>query len=309
MIIKKIRTICLFVCLLLFMAGCGQEAEKETEPGTIFQIYTVNKEETRVNSYECRLDLSGKNAVGALLKKLKEPPQDAGDRAAITENVKVLNYASNDKSWEINFSESYSRYSLTGEVLSRAAIVRTLCQLPEVEYVTFLIEGKELMNTNGVNVGMMNADTFVENNGSEINSYEKASLKLYFADESGEQLKTYEKEVVYNSNISLEKLVVEQLVAGPDAAQKEYRATIQPQTKVLSVTVKDGTCYVNLDGTVLTPMENIDPEVTIYSIVNSLTELTNVYKVQISIDGNTDMSFLEKVSLATPLERNYDLME
>ena len=36
----------------------------------------------------------------------------------------------------------------------------------------------------------------------------------------------------------------------------------------------------------------------IYSIVNSLVELSNINKVQIAVNGNTDMIFREKISLS-----------
>ena len=64
---------------------------------------------------------------------------------------------------------------------------------------------------------------------------------------------------------------------------------------MLGVTVKDGTCYVNLDNGFLTQTYNVSAEVQIYSIVNSLVELSNINKVQIAVNGNTDMIFREKI--------------
>ena len=49
-------------------------------------------------------------------------------------------------------------------------------------------------------------------------------------------------------------------------------------------------------------------EVTIYSITNSLVELPNVNKVQIAVDGETNISYRENVSLNTVFERNLDLL-
>lgn len=305
---KKISVV-LFMMFFVadLLSGCGQSSQKDE--GTVYQIYTVNKEETKVESYEFCVDEQDKNVMRTLIEKLKEAPESTNERAAIMEGVELLDTSIHDKRLVLNFSESYNKYSRTGEVLSRAAIVRTLCQLEDVDFVSFLINGNELANASGANVGMMNAEQFVENNGSEINAYERTKLKLYFADKNGSGLKLYEKEVVYNSNISMEKLIVEQMIEGPGDNTEEYVATINPATKVLSVTTKDGTCYVNLDSTFLTPVESVSPEVTIYSIVNALTELTNVYEVQISIDGDTDISYLEKVSLAGSFERNYELLE
>ncbi len=153
----------------------------------------------------------------------------------------------------------------------------------------------------------MAADTFIENAGNEINAYEKVDLKLYFANETGDSLvEENRRNVVYNSNISLEKLVVEKLVQGP-MTQGAY-PTINPTTKIVSVTVKDGTCYVNLSNEFLSQPYNVASDVTIYSITNSLVELSNVNRVQISVNGETNISYRENMSLNNVFERNLDIL-
>lgn len=54
---------------------------------------------------------------------------------------------------------------------------------------------------------------------------------------------------------------------------------------------------------------NVTTDVTIYSITNSLVELSNVNKVQISVDGETNISYREKLSLNNLFERNLDMLE
>ena len=193
------------------------------------------------------------------------------------------------------------------EILTRAAIVRTVTQIPEISYVSFTVQGDPLADSNGMAIGTMSADTFIENAGDEINAYEKVNLRLYYANEDGTGLiEENRRNVVYNSNISLEKLVVEQLVKGP-MAQGAY-PTINSSTKVISVSVKDGICYVNFGSDFLNQPYNVSAEVTIYSITNSLVELSNVNKVQISIDGETGITYREKFKLSELFERNLDLL-
>ena len=50
------------------------------------------------------------------------------------------------------------------------------------------------------------------------------------------------------------------------------------------------------------------PEATIYSIVNSLTGLNNVKKVQILLNGETNVIYREKLDLSTYFERNLDII-
>lgn len=303
---KKCSKFLLLLLFLLCLTGCNSG---DDEAGTVYEIYTVNKEETKVESYSYTTDTkSSQKLLQELLAELSKVPEDTATRAAIMENVVLEDYSINGSQLTLWFSPTYSQMSLTGEVLSRAAIVRTLCQLNDVEYVSVMVGGAELTNASGVAVGLMNAEQFVENNGSEINSYERTELSLYFTDETGVGLTLCTQEITYNSNISMEKLVVESLIAGPPK-DSGLKATLNKDTKLLSVIVKDGTCYVNFDSSFKTAVEGVSAETTIYSIVNSLTELTSANKVQISIDGETDITYQEAIPLVNSFERNYEMVE
>ena len=58
---------------------------------------------------------------------------------------------------------------------------------------------------------------------------------------------------------------------------------------------------MNLDSAFLTVVGNVSTDVAIYSIVNSLVELTNINKVQILINGEVPDSFSNST-----FERNLD---
>ncbi|MFR6330274.1 MAG: GerMN domain-containing protein, partial [Eisenbergiella sp.] len=74
-------------------------------------------------------------------------------------------------------------------------------------------------------------------------------------------------------------------------------------------TVKDGICYVNVDENFMTQIYNVTADVVIYSIVNSLVELSNVNKVQIAVNGKTDIVFRETFNLVNLYERNLELIK
>ncbi|MDR0963523.1 MAG: GerMN domain-containing protein, partial [Clostridium sp.] len=131
-------------------------------------------------------------------------------------------------------------------------------------------------------------------------------MTLYFANATGDGLIMVNRSRLYNSNISMEKLIVEELIKGPDSP--DVYPTINPATRIISVTVKDSICYVNLDDQFLTRTNNIKEEIAIYSIVNSLAELGTVNKVQIIINDIATGVFLEKYSFDTIYERNLDLV-
>ena len=309
---KRKTRIAIGLLMLMFVVsftGCKKD-EQTVEGEKEYQIYYLNKNETKMTSVSYFSKEEDCLAlIDELFQQLEKTPDDPELRTTISSSMELGEYEMSEGRMNIDFGLGYMDQKATTEVLVRAAIVRTLCQVDEIDCVTFTINQDALVNQSGSPVGVMSDELFVENTGNEINAYEKALLTLYFADASGKSLKKIQREEIYNSNISLEKLVVDKIVNGPLAEESDAYATLSPETKVLSVTVKDGVCYVNFDSSFQTRDYGVSAEVTIYSLVNSLIELNNVNKVQISIDGDTDVTYKESISLKKPLERKFELME
>lgn len=297
----------LFISVLIgCIAGCGAQPQEST--GKAYDVYYVNNDETRIfaNPYQTET-LNSQALLDELIEQLSTKPEKMQYKEPLSESFSLLGYTWDGGQLTINFDERYKEMDTIKEVLVRAAIVRTLSQVENVNYISFTINNEPLLDSSGVAIGTMSADTFIDNDGSEINTYEKVNLRLYFANEKGDKLvEETQRNVVYNSNISLEKLVVEKLIEGPTAVGNY--PTINPATKVVSVTVNDRICYVNLNNDFLSQPYNVTSDVTIYSITNSLVELPNINKVQISINGETSVFYKESVSLTNIFERNLDLV-
>jgi germination protein M len=65
---------------------------------------------------------------------------------------------------------------------------------------------------------------------------------------------------------------------------------------------------VDLSQTFLTETYEVNAETAIYSIVNSLCEFTNVNKVQITVDGEKSVKFMDSLDLSEPLERDLEII-
>lgn len=294
------------VMCILCLSGCGAGGEQEGEKTV--DVYYLNKEETKISSEPHGLqEQDAPQQIGELLELMAQAPEDAENKAVISSDFTVLDAVIEEEQIILTVDEGYRKLSPTTEVLTRAAFVRTLTQLPGIRYVSMKLREDPLTDRSGNPIGIMEASMFVDNAGDEINTYEKVRLTLYFTDESGTKLVKTTKPVVYNTNISMEKLVVEQLIKGP--GNDEIFPTVNPETKVNNVTVKDGICYVNLNENFLTQMTNVTSEVTVYSITNSLVELSNINKVQISINGDTEGTYRESIPFSTVFERNLELIE
>lgn len=308
---KKIMSVVLLFFTMTCLSACGRGRQ---EGSYSYNIYYVNKEGTRVVSEEYVTDTSAENKE----ELLQEFIQILSDTAERPEYLSPLTefyqgYALNEGQINLDFDEGYIKQDPIVEVLCRAAVVRTMTQIDGIDTVTFSVQGEALVDAIGIPVGAMTADSFIDNAGTEINAYVETEFRLYFANETGDALTEVSRNVIYNSNISMEQQVVEELIKGPQEndviGNEAGYPTVNPAVTILGVTVRDRVCYVNLSEEFLTPVHNVTSQVALYSIVNSLVELPGVNKVQISIDGNTDVTFLDSISLTTVFERDLDIIE
>ena len=298
----------LLLCIIICIMTCCSCGKKGNQTENMFPVYYVSKSETKIEMHPYALqEEEGKAQIEELLHAMATPAAKNEYKAPLAMGFQILDYSLQNGKLLINMDEKYKELSTIQEVLVRAAIVRTLTGHPDVNFVAIRVNNEQLFDNLGNLVGWMNADQFIENDGKEINTYEEVKLKLYFANATGDMLMPTIRIKEYNTNISLEKLIVEELIKGPNG--ENIYPTINPATKVASVTVKDGVCYVNLDENFLSQTYTVTPEVTIFSITNSLVELPNVNKVQISINGDTSGVYREKYSFATYFERNLDLIQ
>lgn len=294
----------LLTAVLLLTAGCGEKAE----PQTGNQVYYLNKSVTGIvgQNYEIT-GTTAEEKVEELLAQLSATPAIPELKTVLPENIGILKYTLDRKQLYIDFGTDYLNMDKATEVLVRAAVVKTLTQLEEVAYVGFYVAGDTLQDSRGNSIGLMNENTFLDNMGSEENATKIVKLNLYFANKAGDKLKKQSCVLEYNANMAVEKVVVEQLINGP--TEEGYYATIPKDTKIISVTMKDGVCYVNLDNGFTAQGYDVLGTVTIYSIVNSLTELPDVTSVQILVNGETSSSYKDNISLETIFQKNVDLVE
>lgn len=302
---KKNRIILLGIgaLLLALLIGCQRQEPEKAQ----YYIYYINKENTKIVPVPFEEAVDGKeDLLEAMMKKLTEDPGSVDYRSPLSDVVKVNSWFLKNGQLQLNLSAGYYNLDNVAAMLCRTALVRTLTQVAEVDAINLYAGDMPILDSQGNPVGLLTAESFVENPGEQINAIQTATITLYFADAEGTGLVSEVLERHYSSNISMEKLVMDQLLKGP--VGENAQRTIPEGTKLVSVSVLDGVCFVSLDIGFLNQNYEIDEGVVIYSIVNSLAELPSVNKVQISVNGDTSILYREKFSLSTVYERNLDYL-
>jgi len=295
----------LIMCFCLF--GCGKNSHNDDVAGG-YQIYYVNKDQTAVVAQKYQ---PSKKEINALIKEILEVMEKPTDSieylCAKPESVKLLDYSLKENTLILKFNSAYVQMDKSTEVLMRMAYVQTLIQISGVSGVEFYIEDDPLKDSNDQLIGAMNSNTFVKNDGSEINEYESSEIILYYASKDGNSLVQTTRKVTHSINMSLEKVVMEQLINGP-SANLGLKSTLPSGTRLLSISTNDSVCYVSLSHEFMELKNDLSVEVSVYSIVNSLAELPNVNKVQISVYGTDNAVLSNNIDLNNILERNLDIV-
>lgn len=301
------RVINLILCvfsLVLLLTGC-QKKDDTDENGN--HIYYVNITATDLvkESYDGDTEF-GETAVDAMLETLNNPEDLEDCQSPLPKNVKISSYLLEDDRLTLYFGQSYYKMDNVREVLLRSALVQSLTEIDGINWVAFYISEEPLKDGSGKQYGWMRGDDFVQNTGSAINSYQEATIVLYFANETGDKLVSESRTIRHNSNTAMEKVIVEQILKGP--SENGHYPTIGSDAKLLNVSVKDNICYVNFDEGVQLNTYDLIPEVALYSIINSLVSNGIAEQVQISVNGDTTVKFQGVLSLEKPLAVNEELV-
>lgn len=304
---RRRKKIILYVALVLGIlasAGCKRKDEADSP----YKLYRINQDGTGLveTAYQGETEDSDK-AVNEMIEDLKAADDSIEEQPAIPNDVDLERYVLEDEKLLLYFNEAYADMDPVQEVLCRAALVRSLTQIDEVDQVAFYVDEKPLANRSGEEYGFLQAEDFVQNTGSAINSFQDTVLTLYFANSDGSALVKEEMDVRYNSNQAKERVIVEKLIKGPTG--NDLQATIPKGTKLLGTSIKDGICYLNFNKGLKNTTPGVQPETVIYSIVNSVTECSSVSRVQIAINGDSNVMFQESIKLSEPLSRNLDIVE
>ena len=304
---KKISSLvaAIFAVVLVVVVGVALFFQTTTHPDNMMnadiQYYYKEKASGQMTAVEGVV--SGKNGEDLLLQSihaLQTGPSGELLESTVPSNLKVLDIRLKNNVAYVNLSENYSDMKSGEEILCRAGIVWTLTSLEFVDYVVIEVDGEELTKANGDPIGKMNRDDIVLDIEVSPEPTNLETVTLYFSNEDGTALVKEDREIEVNPNQPLERYVLEQLIAGPQ--EEGHVMTIPQETKIREINTIDGICYVDLSIEFVTKHAggSTGEGLTIYSIVNSLTELNHIDKVQFLIEGERQEEYKGHYDLSKP---------
>ena len=318
---KRISYVVFLVSLLSLTALCGcgkstnsvqektesqeQVTKEETDKkkSNVIDLYYLNAQEDGFKKVSCKLQHSDdpKEMANEVLYKLSDTENSNTNKykASIFDGVVINDVNVNRGKATVDFGAGYIQLSSAQEVLLRTSVVKSLLQIKGIDGVMFSVNGSSLLDSDKVPVGLMDSSTILTDDGQTDIYSAKKKVKLYYTNETGDKLIPYLKELTVTDNVPLETQVLLAL-KNPPASKKNLKSPLPSDFYVNQTQILNNICYVDLSSEVEKAAVNVKEKVTVYAMVNSLTDLDTAYQVQFTIDG-------KKVSKLNEFE-NFDAL-
>lgn len=315
---KLKRVVILLLTCSIVVSGCGEEelgdipekAEDDNEKSDYY-IYCIDESGTGLTTWGYGIsdkNQSDTDIVSELICAFEAAPEKNGCTSAKSEKIKKIEFDISDGVLKIEVDKNYLKLDSLAQLFFRASLVLTMTQVEGVSYVYMTVNGQPMTDSQGNVIGYMNSESFALYDGSLNSSGTKRYFTVYYANEKGDKLKESREEYIYDGSQAPEMFALMLLKQSP--SEEGLRRTIPENMQIENVFTKDGICYVNLGSNINELMYEVaDAQVMFYSMVNTLTEIDGVTKVQFMIEGDCDVLFRDEISLDRTYTVNLDIIE
>ena len=157
--------------------------------------------------------------------------------------------------------------------------------------------------------GQVNQDSqeVVADSKVQVETQSKVDVVLYFADQGGDLLVPEKREIVMVPGLA--RATVEELINGPK--DKGLARTVPEGTKLRDINIEKGLCRVDFSRELKDNHwgGSSGELLTVYSIVDTLTQFPTVKEVEILIEGQKIDSLAGHMDLSVPVTRNNQVIK
>ena len=269
-------------------------------------LYFANEDNSALKKEKREVQVVEGAILKACIFALIDGPETQGLRKTIPEGTTLRGISVKDKVATVDFSSEFQQANGVAEIVARLSVVNTLTEINGIEKVHMHIDGEDMIGPSGMPLGDM-GPALLDEDGKPA-AGEMKTVTLYFSDSQAMYVVPEKREITQAENESIEKAVLMELMKGP--VSKELHGTVPNGTKLLSIGTKNGICTVDLSSEFVdnSPGGTASERMTLGSVVNTLTELSGVNKVQFLINGEKQEIYTHAI-FDEPFSRDESLIK
>lgn len=303
---RKLRLLSMLLIVSMIAvsaASCGEEKKKEQTPADYEYVsYYMNEQGTKITRIEHVFSAKGFEGRANELIDALRTSDPAHDRyAVIPQEVQILHHSlEEDAVYVLDFDEPYNEIIGTDpvrEALMRAAIVHTLCRLPEIYKVQLTVGGKPI-RIRDREIGPLSEADFVDDVGEAL---DVVDLELTFLAEDKTKLMTVNRLALLDDYKPREQYALEILFAGPVEDDGDLISAVPKGTSIRRLYTKNGICYIDLSTEFLAKEKNVKAYMPVQSIASTLIRnFPYIDGIMLSVDGEPLKSY-HSLTIPAPL--------
>lgn len=161
-IYNRILILALLAGTVLLAVGCKASDAEAKKEGSTAKVYYLSREGAGLEQEPYNHEKYGEPSVDGYINALSDIPSDADSKRILGGSVLIINYELVDDCLRINYNDEYMELDKVQEILFRASMVKTLCQLPEVSSVSFFVMDEPLCDLDKEPYRSFNENDFVD---------------------------------------------------------------------------------------------------------------------------------------------------
>lgn len=278
---KRILCFLLTLTLLTCLAACG--ADGPEDPGNFYYLRTEAQYEGTdgIIAPEER-ELNGlRGDIGPLLEAYLQGPADKDLESPFPRDTVLLDWQMIRGSLHLNLNDTFAQLSGIDLSLACACLARTCLELTDATTIRIRANG-----------AMLNGSTYVILSNDNLfladDSLDKlrTDLTLYYTDKYRRYLLGHSISVNLAAQDDVVSYLVEQLMTAPSGMG--LVSALPSGTKLLGSRISDGVCTLDfsMDFELNAFPQSYAQRTTLLSLVNTLTQLEDIQKVEFHIEGS-----------------------
>lgn len=287
-------------------SGSNDQSLSATTIEEGLNIYLLNGSSDALVEVGIQVDKSSLSSqIDTVIKNLIIGDTTHGLLGTIPEENMVEGYEILENGLRIYVTDEFSQMDQVTYLICRSSIIKSITSIEGIAYVEFYEDRLPMKDDFGKVYGAFYPDDIITVSNTS-NSVAKVQLViLYYPDEQGEYLEKTEREIELYSGESIEKRLIEELMM----SDVTHISPLPEGTIVKNVHVTNGICYIDFNEAFRSNHYggSTGEVMTVFSIVNTLTELSDISRVQFLIEGEKTEFFKGHLDFSELFEFNIEL--